>query len=284
MTLLLTNDDGIEAPGLHLLEELVADLPHADLPHADLPHIVAAPRLPHSGCGHRVTAHQPIRVESWAKQTKDPLADPPKDQPAVPFKGAFKNQRKDQSSAGANPRYAIHGTPADCTRLAIANLCPEFPHWVLSGINAGGNLGVDVYISGTVAAVREAAYQGIPGIALSQYLKGGQEPDWFLTGIWAARVLGQLLKQPPQPGCFWNVNLPWPTDVPAAAPDGMPELVFCEPSRDPLPLLYKKQPNPQAPEHPEYMYAGRYGDRAAAPGTDVAVCFGGGIAITHLSA
>ena len=110
--------------------------------------------------------------------------------------------------------------------------------------------------------------------------------------------MSQLLKQPPEPGCFWNVNLPWPTDVPATQPNGIPELVFCEPSRDPLPLRYEKQTERQAErissastsirdeslsdEH--YCYAGRYGDRIAATGSDVAVCFSGGIAITHLCA
>lgn len=233
MTLLLTNDDGIDAPGLEVLETLVTDLPH----------LTAAPRLPHSGCGHRVTAHQAIQVEDAA------TPDHPQ-------------------------RYAVHGTPADCTRLALAKLCPEPPHWVISGINAGGNLGVDVYLSGTVAAVREAAYQGIPGIAISQYLKGGQEPDWNCTGIWAAKVIAQLLKQPPKPGGFWNVNLPWPEGKRSATQ--IPDLVFCQPSRDPLPLRYEKL------EGDRYIYSGRYGDRMAAPGTDVAVCFGGAIAITHL--
>ncbi len=232
MTFLLTNDDGIDAPGIQVLEELVAELPH----------LTVAPRQPHSGCGHRITALQPIQVDAL------PLADHPQ-------------------------RYAVHGTPADCTRLALAQLCPKPPHWVLSGINAGGNLGVDAYISGTVAAVREAAYQGIPGIAISQYLKGGQEPNWQRTGTWAAKVIAQLLKKPPQPGCFWNVNLPWPEE--GQPMNQIPDLVFCEPSRDPLPLSYEKQGNC-------YRYNGSYSDRAAAPGSDVATCFSGAIAITHL--
>ena len=251
MTFLLTNDDGIDAPGLQTLETLVADFPHT----------VAAPRQPHSGCGHRVTAHQPIRVETFP--ARQPFGD--------------EIEGRALGDVEAHPRYAIHGTPADCTRLAIACLCPIRPHWVLSGINAGGNLGVDVYISGTVAAVREAAYQGIPGIAISQYLKGGQLPDWLKTASWTARVIDELLKRPPEPGCFWNVNLPWPMDVQTTSKSEIPELVFCEPSRDPLPLYYEQQGS-------HYSYNGRYGDRVAAPGSDVAVCFGGSIAITQLSA
>ncbi len=249
MTFLLTNDDGIDAPGLAALAELMADLPHW----------IVAPRHPHSGCGHQVTTQRPLSLEVFGSR-----------------------------------RYAVHGTPADCTRLAIAQLCPEAPHWVLSGINPGGNLGVDVYTSGTVAAVREAAYQGIPGIALSQYLQGRQPLNWTITQAWAGKVMAHLLKHPPEPGHFWNVNLPWPG--PDATVEALPDLVFCKPSRDPLPLVYQRQGSEGGLAHrsddgsddgldslTEFVYVGRYGDRPAAPGTDVAVCFSGAIAITHLS-
>ena len=229
MALLLTNDDGIDAPGIAALERIVTGRET----------ITAAPRQPHSGCGHQTTTASPILLE--AREVK---------------------------------RYAVHGTPADCTRLAMAHLAPALSceiDWVLSGINAGGNMGVDAYISGTVAAVREAAFQGIPGIAISQYLQGREPLNWERTQAWSAHVLDVLLKQPPEPGSFWNVNLPWPGDR-----TDLPELVFCKPSRDPLPVSYS-----QAGE--SFTYTGRYGDRPAAFGTDVAVCFSGSIAVTQLS-
>lgn len=231
MALLLTNDDGIDAPGIAALQRIVAHRPS----------LTAAPRLPHSGCGHQTTTDRPIALD--CRNTPQQI-------------------------------YAIHGTPADCTRVAIAHLAPRLDcsiDWVLSGINAGGNLGVDVYLSGTVAAVREAAFQGIPGIAISQYLQGKEALNWEQTQCWAAHAIATLMAKPPQPGCFWNVNLPWPGDR-----TDLPELVFCQPSQEPLPVVY-------AETQTGLQYQGRYRDRPASPGTDVAACFGGAIAITHLS-
>src|SRR5436189_111472 len=108
---------------------------------------------PDSGCGHRVTTDGPIRLM----------------------------KRSDT-------RWAIDGTPADCVRVALAKLAPDVA-WVLAGINHGGNLGADVYHSGTVAAVREAAFHGKPAIAFSQYCKRGHEIDWQRASRWAALVL-----------------------------------------------------------------------------------------------
>ena len=107
MTFLLTNDDGIDAPGIQALYEAL-----------DRQGVWVAPILQHSGWGHRVTTDVPITVE----------------------------QR-------GTDRYAVHGTPADCTRLGLMHFYPD-TEWVIAGINAGGNLGIDMYLSGTVAAVR----------------------------------------------------------------------------------------------------------------------------------
>lgn len=251
MAILLTNDDGIDAPGIAALQRIVATMSSSrpgsraiGRPQAGpsaISSLTAAPLLPHSGCGHQTTTAAPIALSCYD---------------------------------AAQQIYAVRGTPADCTRVALAHLAPQLNcsiDWVVSGINAGGNLGVDSYLSGTVAAVREAAFQGIPGIAISQYLQGRAPLNWACTERWAAGVIEQLLAQPPQPGCFWNVNLPWPGDR-----TDFPELVFCPPSQDPLPLTYEATPE-------GLRYSGRYGDRPASPGTDVAVCFGGAIAITHLA-
>ncbi len=229
MALLLTNDDGIDAPGIAALERILTGRET----------ITAAPRLPHSGCGHQITTASPLVVEA-----REP------------------------------GRYAVHGTPADCTRIAMFHVAPTLSSevdWVVSGINAGGNMGVDAYISGTIAAVREGAFQGIPGIAISQYLQWGEPLNWERTQAWSAHVLEVLMTQPPEPGSFWNVNLPWPGDR-----TDLPELVFCKPSRDPLPVTYSQAGD-------SFTYNGGYSDRPAAPGTDVAACFSGSIAVTQLS-
>src|SRR3954463_416662 len=175
MKLLLTNDDGIDADGLHAL--LAAARAFGEP-------IVVAPAEPQSGCSH--TTSSSIRVE----------------------------ERGDN-------RFAVHGTPADCTRIGLLKLVAD-AKWVLSGINHGGNLGADVYYSGTVAAVREAVLHGWPGIAFSQYLRNDMGSDWSRATSWAVRVLTDLLSRPIEPGLFYNVNLP---HLDADAPE--PEIVFC---------------------------------------------------------
>lgn len=227
MTFILTNDDGIDAPGIRALHQAIQQFSQSVM--------VVAPRDPHSGCGHQVTTHAPIRVE--------------------------------QRSA---MEWAIAGTPADCTRLALSQLYPN-PQWVLSGINAGGNLGSDVYVSGTVAAVREAALLRIPGIAISHYCQGNRAIDWELAARLTTKVLAQLLTQPIAPGRFWNVNLP---HLKADAAD--PELVFCAPCTQPLPVTYRVEAD-------SFVYAGDYSKRLRDIGGDVEVCFAGKIAVTQLS-
>lgn len=223
MTLILTNDDGIDAPGIRALHKAMNGKG-----------VIVAPKDHLSGCGHQVTTTRPIHV-----------------------------QRRLDSE------YAIAGTPADCVRIALTHLCPTAT-WVLSGINAGGNLGVDAYISGTVAAVREAAIHRIPGIAVSHYRKGKRNVDWDVAARWTAGVIASILSRPTEPGTFWNVNLPHlePQD-----PD--PQVVFCEASTQPLPVNYRI-------EGEDFYYVGEYAKRDRTPGTDVDVCFSGHIAVTQL--
>ncbi|WP_026079599.1 5'/3'-nucleotidase SurE [Spirulina subsalsa] len=223
MVLILTNDDGIDAPGIRALEQAIAQ-----------DALIFAPQGQLSGCGHQVTTGDPLQVE-----------------------------RRSETE------YAIAGTPADCTRVALSHYGSEID-WVLSGINAGGNLGIDVYISGTVAAVREAAIHNIPAIAISHWIKRPLVIDWDITTQRAARVLDKLMNLPLPPKSFWNVNLP---HLPPGSPE--PELVFCEPSTDPLPLNYRI-------EGELYHYEGVYEERDRTPGSDVDVCFGGNIAITQI--
>jgi 5'-nucleotidase len=125
-------------------------------------------------------------------------------------------------------------------------------------------MGVDIYLSGTVAAVREAAFHGIPAIAISQYRRRDQPLDWVRSQHLTAQVLDLLLTRPPQATCFWNVNLP---HLDPQAPE--PELVFCDCSTDPLPLAYDLTEN-------QFQYCGVYAQRIQTEGTDVAVCLGGG--------
>ncbi|WP_016949553.1 5'/3'-nucleotidase SurE [Anabaena sp. PCC 7108] len=224
MTIILTNDDGIDAPGIQALLKAVNG--------KNL--IIAAPQEHQSGCGHQVTTTLPIQL-----------------------------QRRSEFE------YAISGTPADCVRIAKTQICENIK-FVISGINAGGNLGVDAYISGTVAAVREAAMHGIPGIAISQYRQGKLDYNWDLAAQWTSLILADLLARPLEPGSFWNVNLPH-----LLPEDHAPEVVFCQPCTKPLPVDYRIDGD-------NFYYVGEYGKRDRTPGSDVDVCFRGNIAITQL--
>ena len=221
--LLLTNDDGWDAPGLAALHQAAIRMGRC---------FVVAPIGPISGCSHRVTTHGSIEV-----------------------------------SRPAEGYLSVAGTPADCVRLALHHLAPR-PSWVLAGINAGGNLGTDIHHSGTVAAVREAVINGVPGIALSHYQARGRSIDWRQAGRWAGAVLALLMARSWDAGTFWNVNLP---HLAPEEPD--PEIVFCPLDPSPLPLAYRVDGDIS-------VYAGDYQSRVRLAGGDVATCFGGKIAVS----
>jgi 5'-nucleotidase len=224
MKFLVTNDDGIDAPGLEALVAAARTVGEV---------VVVAPAEPQSGVSHAVTWHEGVRIE--------PRGD---------------------------RRFAIHGTPADCTRLGLLHLVPEAA-WIVSGINHGANLGADVYYSGTVAAVREALLHGWPGIAFSHYRKDSVAFDWERAARWAVPVLSNLLAKPIEQGLFYNVNLPL---LPPGAPD--PEVVWCPLDPKPLPLNYRHE------EESGLYYAGDYHLRDRTPGADVDTCFNGNISVT----
>ena len=194
---------------------------------------VVAPHVLLSGCSHRVTDKQPLELT-----------------------------QVDGS------RYALSGTPADCTRVGLRHLDVD-ADWVLSGINHGSNLGTDIYMSGTVAAVREAALLGRPAIAFSQYHRPENTIDWSVTAAMAARVLAELLPQSEQVGTYWNVNLPDRVDASAA------EIVFCPHDPQPMPVEFEHRDG-------RLHYTGNYHDRPRHDGADIDVCFSGNIAVTRI--
>lgn len=234
MHFLLTNDDGIEAPGLASLAAAIRQIPGTTL-------TVVAPDREYSQCGHRVTTHEPLLV-----------------------------QRREEGV------FAVAGTPADCVRVALFGLGLK-PDYVVSGVNAGGNMGQDVVISGTVAGAREAAYHGIPAVALSHYLVRGLALDWERTSRWAAEVLQDLIRENHEDGTYWNVN--FPHLPPGGAP--LPDRRRTRLSRPPLPVVY--EPLQPGPSEWQLKYTGRYADRPAPEGSDVSVCFGGLVSMTRLS-
>ncbi|MBN1553639.1 MAG: 5'/3'-nucleotidase SurE [Phycisphaerae bacterium] len=172
MFLLLSNDDGITAPGLSALVGAVRDL-------GDV--AIAAPDSPQSAMAHSITLHQPLTVKRVALM-----------------------------NVGGIEGMAIDGRPADCVRLAVRNLLPQTPDVVLSGINAGANVGVNVFYSGTVAAAAEGAMFGIPSVAFSLAMENGRgNPEAFQEAAkHCRRVLDGLLQRGLPPGELVNVNIP----------------------------------------------------------------------------
>ncbi len=148
---------------------------------------------------------------------------------ALGLRACRDDPRADRDRPSGQGETAVDGTPADCVRVALHRLGPGIA-WIVAGINPGGNLGTDIHHSGTVAAVREGAFRGIPGIAISHYVARGRVLDWALAAARCRRVVSALMARPPGPGRFWNVNLPHP------APGGPePEIAFCPVDPSPLP-------------------------------------------------
>ncbi len=127
MRILLTNDDGIHAPGLFALHHALENDYELD---------VVAPESEMSAVGHAITLTSPLRV---------------------------REVRKNRSFFG----YAVTGTPADCVKIAVQELLESPPDIILSGINPGANVGVNTLYSGTVSAATEGAFLGVPSAAIS---------------------------------------------------------------------------------------------------------------------
>lgn len=312
MRILLTNDDGYDAPGILALWQALRPLPDLELE-------VIAPAESHSCKGH-VFADS-IRVRSGRL---DPI-------------GAIR---------------IVDGTPADCVCAAMNLPGLARPDWVVAGINRGSNLGVDLYNSGTAAAARQAAIFGVPAIAISQLLRKGKPDDWPRTTREAAAILAAILTvnrspgddeesplAPPQsregnggsalaggdgiagtnpaarnrgsdrgaegdgqcsapsgidaelfdlvcgelltsagrlaPGEFYNVNIP---KLPADR--SITEVRLVPPSRDPTHQSYDHSTDEEG--NPILTYTGVYLRRPAAPGTDVAAVFADAVSISRV--
>lgn len=127
MHILLTNDDGIYAPGLEALRDALLRLGTVD---------VIAPAIEQSGVSHSITYLEPLIVNEVFREGK-----------------LFGR--------------AVHGSPADCVKLGMLEYCKTPPDLVVSGINAGSNIGINVLYSGTVAGAIEGAFFGVTAVAVS---------------------------------------------------------------------------------------------------------------------
>jgi 5'-nucleotidase len=178
MRVLLTNDDGIEAPGLQALRRALQRVPGIEL-------AVIAPDGNRSAMARSITTRRPL----WVQE--------------VDF---------EDGTVG----YATDGTPVDCVRLARLGLIAGFKaEAVVSGINHGSNLGDDITYSGTVAAALEAIVLGLPGIAVSQQsraleldFRAGMQFEFATAARFTARLVAELQTVPLPSGTLLNVNVP----------------------------------------------------------------------------
>lgn len=172
ISILLSNDDGVHAPGLVPLRQALAALGHVT---------VVAPQRNQSAVSHKITMHKPVRL---------------------------------QETTLADGSTAIHcsGTPADAVRIGISMVMEAPPDLIVSGINLGHNLGIDVNYSGTVACAREGAIQGIPSVAVSSVFPhvGGDKMSqiWEVTADTAVTVIQEALEQGLPSGMLLNINTP----------------------------------------------------------------------------
>ena len=176
MIVLLTNDDGIGAEGLHALRRALGELDDVDVR-------VIAPHRNRSGTARGITTHSPIWVEE------------------IEF---------DDGSVG----FATEGTPVDCVRFADLGLLGERPGLIVSGINHGSNLGDDVTYSGTVAAAFEGIVLGLPAVAISQQAGiggmgyAGRQFGFEYSAAVAREVVARLIADPLPAGTLLNINCP----------------------------------------------------------------------------
>jgi 5'-nucleotidase len=166
MRLLLTNDDGIYAPGLQALYQELS---------ADFKIDIVAPDTEMSAVGHAISLSSPLRVQT-----------------------VFKN--------GSFFGYGVKGTPADCVKIAVQEILGEAPDLILSGINLGANVGVNVLYSGTVSAATEGAFLGIRSAAIS--LNTRFDPDFLFAARFSREIIRFMLEHGLRERTALNVNVP----------------------------------------------------------------------------
>jgi 5'-nucleotidase len=246
MRILITNDDGINAPGLEVLHAIATEIAG---PAGEV--WTVAPAFEQSGVGHCISYSRPMMIAKLATR-----------------------------------RYAAEGSPADCVLAGIYDVLQGAkPDLVLSGVNRGNNAAENTLYSGTIGGAMEAALQGVPAIAMSQYM--GPETTDLEDPFEAARLHGTatvrallehgLWQAEADYRLFYNVNFP---PVPAAAVKG----------RKVAPQGFRRDTSfsaePQiSPSGRRFLWIkGGPQHRPTAPGTDAAVNLDGWISVTPMRA
>lgn len=233
MRILLTNDDGVFAPGLAALESQLRHLGEV---------IVIAPATEQSGVSHSITFLTPLVCKSIHRD-------------------------------GRHWAWAVEGSPADCVKLAIAELFRDDPvDLVVSGINNGLNAGINVLYSGTVAAAIEGAFFGTTSVAVS--LEYDPDADFQAAAVIARNVISGIIKQPESQGNLFNIN------IPTAATEGPTELKIVPKGLAQYGNRYEKRQDPGGRDY----YWALWEEPAKPPldNTDVTELRAGNVTLTQL--
>ena len=224
--IVITNDDGIFAPGLRALVKGLEGLGTIS---------VVAPSRERSAAAQSLTLRQPIYCDEVAER-----------------------------------EWAVEGTPADAMIIALHTLFPEKPDLVISGINRGGNLGENVYYSGTVGAAMEAAINHVPAIAISLSYRG-KDFNFEPAAQFARRLVPLVFKEGIPAGIVLNVNVPnkWKGDVRFTRQSSKITRNILQPGQDPRGRKY-------------YWLHEQEVKEEVGPDTDYAAIFDGAISITPL--
>ena len=167
--ILVTNDDGINAPGIRFLIEIMNDF-------GDV--VVVAPDSPQSGMGHAITINSTLYCEPIVINKNEPQSE-----------------------------YSCSGTPVDCVKIAVNEILKRKPDLCVSGINHGSNSSINVIYSGTMSAAVEAGTQGIPAIGFS-LLDYSLDADFSHSKEFIKRIVSECLKNGMPEGVVLNVNIP----------------------------------------------------------------------------
>jgi 5'-nucleotidase len=232
MQILLTNDDGIYAPGLAALERELQKLGNVE---------VVAPLTEQSGVGHSITYLKPLMARE--------LFDGPR-----------------------RRGWAVEGSPADCVKLAISELCRPRPQLVVSGINSGLNAGINVLYSGTVAASIEGAFFRVTSIAVS--LEYDEKARYDIAAKLAVRIIAQILAQKDDEPQLYNLN------IPLAALDGPAEVRVVPMGVDPWGESFQCRNDPRG--RPYYWANGTQPAAPTSAESDLAELRAGHITLTPL--
>jgi 5'-nucleotidase len=166
MHVFLTNDDGFQAPGIQALYKVLCREHHV---------VMVAPDREKSAVSHGITLHHPMRIQQMPAEDGGRI-------------------------------YAVDGTPADCVKLGLSECVDALPDMLISGINPGTNIGIDINYSGTVAAAREGALNSIMSMAVSMEIS--RFMDYENLARWIANMAETIRKHNLPAGTFLNINAP----------------------------------------------------------------------------